>query len=56
MKPKRKRRPGAGRKALDGVTGTIKLVVTVTEQHVLKAAQIGNGNVSLGTRKAIEKY
>jgi hypothetical protein len=54
MKAKSKRggaRPGAGRKAL----GFKRINIMVADSHIDKAKRIGNQNVSLGVRKALDR-
>jgi hypothetical protein len=48
------RRAGAGRKAEDGAEGTARYNVALDEETVKKARKLGNGNLSLGIRKAVD--
>jgi hypothetical protein len=54
MKAKSKRggaRPGAGRKAL----GFKRINIMVADTHISKAKRIGNDNISLGVRRALDR-
>jgi len=47
------RRPGAGRKALDGAQGLRRISVFLGPGHIARASAVGDGNVSLGIRKLL---
>jgi hypothetical protein len=54
MKAKSRRggaRPGAGRKPL----GFKRINIMVSDNHIDKAKRIGNQNISLGVRKALDR-
>lgn len=46
-------REGAGRKAEDEAEGTKRYNVSLDAQTVKKAKKLGDGNLSLGIRKAV---
>jgi len=50
------KRPGQGRKALDGVEGTRRVTVSLDDATVEKAEQIGEGTISVGIRRAVAAY
>lgn len=50
------RRPGQGRKALDGMEGTRRVTVSLDDATVDRAAQIGDGVVSVGIRRAVAAF
>ena len=47
-------RPGAGRRAGDGVTGTVRKTVTLDEVTISRLHAIGDNDLSLGIRRAAE--
>jgi hypothetical protein len=47
------RRPGAGRKALDGARDLRRISVFLGRLHIDQAAAAGDGNVSLGVRRLL---
>jgi hypothetical protein len=49
------KRKGAGMKAKDGAKGLKTVQVVLTDGHVEKARAKGEGNVSLGIRRAIDE-
>jgi len=49
-------REGAGRRAEDDAKGTKRYNVSLDAPTVRKAKKIGEGNLSLGLRKAVRKY
>jgi hypothetical protein len=49
-------REGAGRKAEDGVTQTKRVNVSLDSGTLEKAEKIGDGNVSVGIRRAVKKF
>lgn len=50
------KRPGGGRKSLDGVVGTRRVTVSLDDATVEKAEAIGEGTISVGIRRAVAAY
>lgn len=50
------KRLGGGRKTLDGVEGTRRVTVSLDDATVEKAAQIGDGLISVGIRRAVAAF
>jgi hypothetical protein len=46
-------RKGAGRKAVDQASGTNRYAVSLDSATLHKARELGDGNLSLGIRKAV---
>jgi hypothetical protein len=55
VEAKKKRAPGAGVKADDGVTGLERVQVRLDPESQVLADKIGKGNVSLGLREALRR-
>lgn len=53
---KKKRKPGQGRKPLDGVTDTKRYAVYLDDSTAEKAQQISGGTISAGLRMAVAEY
>jgi hypothetical protein len=50
------KRANAGHKAKDGATGLKRVNVSLDEPTVSKAKSIGDGEMSLGIRRAVKDY
>lgn len=49
-------RPGAGRHTADGARGVSNYQIMLLPRHVTQAKILGDGNISLGIRRAIDAY
>lgn len=49
-------RPGAGRHTADGARGVSNYQIMLLPRHVMQAKILGDGNISLGIRRAIDAY
>lgn len=49
-------RPGAGRHTADGARGVSNYQIMLMPRHVTQAKILGDGNISLGIRRAIDAY